>query len=117
MRSILTTRKTRRRRAEIDDLATRAETLVAAGRGREAIAVLAAADREAPDAELESLLVRIRNEAFATETHGPGLAAWPPASPDLFGAVDGMPEVGRADLSGALLRSGIVRHEIGRAHV
>ena len=104
-----------RRRRQDDDVLTGADALAAAealvgnGRRLEAIDLLTDANRIAPDATIEERLVRLRHGAFDELPRAPGLPAWPPEAPDLFPGAR-LPEVGRAELSSEVLRSGILRH-------
>ncbi|MGO9875609.1 MAG: phytanoyl-CoA dioxygenase family protein [Acidimicrobiia bacterium] len=92
--------------------AARAEAavLIRAGRRLEAIDVLTAANRDHRDDTIERDLVGLRNVAFDDLDKTPGSASWPPVAPDLFAGVDGIPEIGAAELTADRLRSGIVCH-------
>ena len=87
-----------------------AEELARSGRRLDAIAALTAANRMRRDAAIERRLVELRNEAFGEldTTGGPG--SWPPAAPELFAGVEGLPEISGRELSADTVRSGIVRH-------
>jgi hypothetical protein len=90
---------------------TKADTLLAQGKPREAIDLLSAANRRHPDATIERRLVQIRHTGFATIDRSAGREDWPPAVADLFAPVDGHPpEVQGVDLTAEALGSGILRH-------
>ena len=88
----------------------RAEVLIRDGRRLDAIEMLTAANRERRDAAIERTLVGLRNNAFADLDQAPGEEVWPPAAPDLFPGVEGIPEITGAELSADVMRSGILRH-------
>ena len=87
-----------------------AATLIRDGRRLEAIDVLTAANRTQRDDDVERQLVALRNVAFDDLDKTPASPTWPPAAPDLFAGVDGIPEIAAADLTADRLRSGIVNH-------
>jgi hypothetical protein len=87
-----------------------ADALIRDGRRLDAIDALTAANRAHPDGAIERQLVGLRNVAFDDLDKTPGCGAWPPAAPDLFPGIDGVPEIAAADLTAAALRSGILRH-------
>lgn len=87
-----------------------AATLIREGRRLDAIEVLTVANREHRDDDVERQLVGLRNVAFDDLDMTAGSPSWPPAAPELFACVGGIPEIVAADLSADTLRSGIVRH-------
>jgi hypothetical protein len=93
--------------AAVLDLADRLE---AAGLVDEAIEVLTDRNRRHPDGDVELRLVALRHRAYATLDRRPGRSEWPPAVPDPFPDCDGVPEVGRDDLTVEALAGGIVHH-------
>ena len=63
------------------------------------------------DAEIECRLPHARLAAGAELTGAPGRAPWPPALADPFPhQTDGLPEIGRDDITGATLAGGILHH-------
>ncbi len=84
------------------------------GSAREAIEILSARNRSAPDARLERRLIQLRRAAFDEVLAGPEPAAdhdvWAPSTvPDPFPEVAGPPEVTTEQLSAEVM-AGAVRH-------
>jgi hypothetical protein len=93
----------------------RVDSLLAAGRGREAIDTLRQANRESPDPGLEKRLAEVRYASFATLDARPGFAEWPVpvAAPDGDGVGVGephVPEITRTELAGDIARRLVVEH-------
>jgi hypothetical protein len=98
------------RQLDVDAVLKRADALVRDGRRLDAIDFVTLAKRSQRDPRLEQRLVRLRHNAFSDLDPSAGLAAWPPAAPDLFETTTGIPEVSARDLSAETLASGILRH-------
>jgi len=105
---VITLRRRRTPRS-VPELFAKAERLVAANRGLEAIDLLTDANRTSPHFEIEARLVQLRHDAFDSVPVSSGLRDWPPTAPDLFPDVE-LPEVAPQDFTAATLRSGILRH-------
>jgi hypothetical protein len=88
-----------------------ARALAAENRHFEAIALLSAANRTARDAETESLLVRLRHQAFARVPRSGPPTAWPPALADPFPSVTGQPpEITSSSLTPEILGGALLHH-------
>jgi hypothetical protein len=88
-----------------------AERLVGAGRAVDAVDLLAAADREHRDPDIEIRLIDLRHLATQTMDTGTGRARWPPTYDDPFPDVRGrLPEVAAADLDTAVLGGAVSHH-------
>jgi hypothetical protein len=85
------------------------DSLIDAGRFREAIDLLTASNRETRDPEAERSLVELRHRGF-TELSTRGRDTWPPEFPDLFAGVTGIPEVTADQLTTETLAAGILHH-------
>ena len=96
--------------AAADSAEARADLLIRDGRRLEAIELLTAANRDRREDAIERRLVGLRNVAFEDLDKAPGADTWPPAAPDLFPGVDGLPEIGASELTTDTLRSGILCH-------
>jgi hypothetical protein len=98
------------------DLLAEADALVAEGRVLDAIERLHAANRHAPDSDVESRLAVLRNQAFGHLAPASQYATWPVPAPDLDPTeVPQVPQVAPADLDAAAVRRGIQGH--GGVHV
>jgi hypothetical protein len=86
------------------------DTLLAGGRGREAIDALRRANREAPDPRLEKRLAEVRYASFATLDGRTGFDEWPVPFPDHDGGPAHVPEISRAELAGDVARRQVVEH-------
>ena len=75
-----------------------------------AIALATEALRAAPDEGLMAELVGWRLRGFAAMAHPPGRSVWPPALPDPFPGVAGIPEVDAAGLTAEILGGAILHH-------
>ncbi|MDP9332534.1 MAG: phytanoyl-CoA dioxygenase family protein [Actinomycetota bacterium] len=95
---------------EVNTVLKTADAMARDGRRPDAIDMMTAANRKQRDPRLEQRLVSLRHNAFTDLVLSPGLAAWPPSPPDLFGGTSGLPEVCGRDLSAETLASGIIRH-------
>ncbi|MDZ7732609.1 MAG: hypothetical protein U5R31_05360 [Acidimicrobiia bacterium] len=96
--------------ATFDDLRRRGNELADAGRYREAIELLTAANRQRRDPRLERKLIRYRRAAPVLETPV-GRPDWPPPLADPFPGITGrLPEVSPAELSADLVGGGIQQH-------
>jgi hypothetical protein len=91
------------------ELLARGEELGRTGRALEAIDLLSEANRRAPDAQLERMLVRLRQAAWPEVDRTPPAAA-ADVVPDLFAGETGIPEVAASDLTAAVLRSAVRHH-------
>lgn len=107
----MSTDQLHRRFRELDDRAT---SLVDAGRIFEAIEELTAANRIASDPRIESRLVHLRHEAFASIPDQDPPDQWPRDVPDMF-SNPGVPVVDRDALTPAVLASAVTNH--GSLHV
>jgi hypothetical protein len=84
--------------------------LTAAGRALEAVAELAASNRERPDPDIERALVRHRHLAWPeVDRSGPG-PEWGADVPDLFPGVNTIPEVPAAEVDARMIHSAIRHH-------
>src|SRR4051794_4108291 len=95
------------------DLLTQVRELEEAGRFTEAIDVLTAANRRAPNPKFEFRLTRLRHAAFPTTPKVTGLGAWPPPIPDSVPGLDEskpVPEVSPENLTVDALRRGVIGH-------
>ena len=72
--------------------------------------MLTDANRRRPDTQLEVLLVTARHRAFSQPTGPPKPEPWPPAVPDSFADVTGLPELPASELTPTLLASGLRHH-------
>ena len=88
---------------QIRDLSRRGEWDAAA-------ALAVAANRKAPNIDLEAAYVRLQHDAFASVATGDGPTNWPPSPPDLFAGSDSIPEVDAVDLDALLLSSALHHH-------
>jgi hypothetical protein len=86
-----------------------AEALATQGRYRDAIALLTEADAELRDPGIERRMVELRHSAFG-EIDATPRPSWPPDYPDLFGDVDGIPEVQADELTAEAVGAGILHH-------
>lgn len=91
---------------DLDDL----DALAADGRWLELVAALAARRRAAPDPALEEQLVWARHRASEQVRSEPAPEGWPPEVDDVFAGVDGLPEIGPAELRVETLQSAILHH-------
>lgn len=90
----------------VDTVLERADALVAAGRGLDAVALLTQANRTQPDPEIEAHLVAVRHRAFAQLDRTPPAGDHPPAAADLFDQ-PGVPEIGAEELRAELIASAL----------
>lgn len=91
-------------------LVRRADHLVADGRRLEAIEFLTAANRRWRNAQIETKLVQLRQEAFFDVAPASRFPTWPPPAVEMFPDVDGIPEIDRASMTVDRVRSGILGH-------
>ena len=87
-----------------------AEELVERGLFREAIDALTEQNRRSRSVQVERRLIELRHEAFFATTHDTPEGQWPPSSDDLFGVLDGIPDIDAADFGVSTLRAGILGH-------
>ncbi len=88
-----------------------AERLEEAGRHRDAIDLLTAANRLSQDVRFERRLVNLRHRTFDTLDRTGGRPEWPPVFDDLFPDVHGVPpEVERDGVTAEVLGSAMVNH-------
>lgn len=88
-------------------LTQQARQLAQAGRYRAAIDLLADDSTDTLDLATLRDLVKWRNAAFDP---GTPRADWPPALPDPFPGLDGIPEIAVGELTGAILGGAILHH-------
>jgi hypothetical protein len=96
--------------AAVEVTLRRADELVAAGRGFEAVDLLVDAIRAHPDPELQRVLVLTRHAALDDFEPGPGLDEWPRTLDDPFAGVAGPPEIDASELDADRLGGAIVNH-------
>lgn len=84
--------------------------LVADGHAREALARVVAANRAARDPALDILIARLRLDAFGDGPVEPGAEFWPPARPDPYPGVGGLPEIAAGELTSDLMAGAILHH-------
>jgi hypothetical protein len=95
----------------LGNLLDEADQLVEERRFVEAVDLLAAANREAPDPDLEVRLIDLRHEAAKTYDAGAGRSPWPPIYADPFPDVAGvLPEIRASDLSANVLGGAVAHH-------
>lgn len=88
-----------------------ADQIEAEGRLLDAMDLLNAANRRSPDPAVEERLVMARHRAYdEVVAAGGGRPEWPPATPDLWPGLVGVPEVQRDELSVETMASAIVHH-------
>ena len=85
----------------------RAERLVRSNKYLEAIDLLTAGLAADSSSDIESRLIELRHEALFHLRPKSSLPSWPPAAPNLFPEVLGIPEVDRSELTVDKLRSAI----------
>ena len=81
-----------------------------AGRLLDAVADYSCAQRLCPDAALAHRIVRLRHDAMAEASHGPGARIWPRELSDPFPGASGPPEITVDELNAATLGGAILHH-------
>lgn len=95
---------------DVIDPLSAADELLAAGRVDDAIEALTEVARTAPSYDLERRLIEIRHHNCERTPVEAAPAQWPPQYPDLFPDCDGIPEIGRDELTAEILGSAVTHH-------
>jgi hypothetical protein len=95
---------------EIDALIAELESRVQSGQALDAIRQATTRNRAAPDGRLEAKLAEWRNRAFATLPPSTPRPDWPPAYPDPFPGLTGVPEIQASALTTETLAGAILHH-------
>jgi hypothetical protein len=95
--------------AALDALAA-ADKLAADGRFLDAVSLLAEANRQERNADIELRLVQLRNEAYAELDRSPTASPWPDDNPLPRTGDEALPPIDRSQLTPAAVRDSIMRY-------